>query len=318
MGIIGAGAVATKIHLPGYEGCDRAEVVAVTSATASSAKRLASRFSIPTVRATPAELLADTTIDAVSICSPPSNHRELLELACAAGKHALIEKPIALSLADLDAIRALAASAPTVVEVVRNERYMEFNRQAKQVVADGTIGDVHAIIQTISTDGPESWSPSARWFRDQARSGGGALIDLAVHKVDLAAWMVERPLETVPVRAVRDHESVEELALMAFVLAGGVLCSVHASWQGPADESALLVSGSRGLLAGVSSSGRLTSSGEQAGKWEAAAPWSPADDSRQAMIAAFVDHCLTGTRPVDTDIAWDAGTRAVLLAYGQT
>jgi predicted dehydrogenase len=315
VGILGAGAAAAEIHAPGYAACQSAELVAVASATRASADRLAERFGIPTVHPTPEGLLHDPDVDAVSVCTPPALHRDLAERACAAGKHVLIEKPIATALEDVEALREMAARTATVVDVVRNERFMAFNRQAKELVATGAVGDVQVILQTISTDGPESWSPTARWFRDPARSGGGAMLDLAVHKADLAAWLTDRPPVVVPGRRRSGAGGVEEAGLLVAELEGGVPSVVHASWRGPKDESSILISGTLGVLVGVSSSGTLSVHGSAPGTWRTVPPWSSEDDSAQLMIADFVRNCLAGTRPVEHDPLWDAGTRMVLLHY---
>lgn len=315
VGILGAGAAAAELHVPGYIACPSAELVAVASATQASAHRLAERFGIPVVHPTSEKLLQDTGVDAVSICTPPVFHRHLAEQACAAEKHVLIEKPIATTLEDVEALRQMAARSATVVDVVRNERFMAFNRQAKELIATGAVGDAQVILQTISTDGPESWSPTAQWFRDPARSGGGALLDLAVHKADLAAWLIDRPPVTVPGDRQSAAGNVEEAGLLVAELEGGVPSVVHASWRGPKDESSILVSGTLGVLVGISSSGTLSVHGSAPGTWHTVPPWSPEDDSAQLMIADFVRNCLAGVRPIEHDRMWDAGTRTVLLHY---
>lgn len=315
VGVIGAGVVAREIHVPGYAGCPRADVAAVASASVESANRLARVAGAARVFSTPGELLADSDIEAVSICTPPHSHRELVEAATAAGKHVLVEKPIATTLHDLDAIVALARRTELVVDVVRNERFMAFNRRVRAAVVDGFVGEPLGILQSISTTGPESWAPAAGWFRDAARSGGGALIDLGVHKVDQACWIAGRPLSDARPAVFRERGEIEQEALLAFQLEGPVSCAVHTSWKGPPDEASVVVTGTGGVLTGVWSSGTITCRGHRDATWTEPVPWSEDDRSGGAMVADFVDRCLTGRRSIGDDPAWDSGTRAVLLGY---
>lgn len=316
VGIVGAGMVAGAIHAPGYVACADAELCAVTSARRSSAARLAEEHAVACVHDSPDDLFTDPDIDAVSICTPPSTHRALVEAAVAAGKHVLLEKPIATSLDDLDAIHHLAREADVVVDIVRNERFMEFNRQVRDAVAQGMIGEPLGILQTISTTGPEAWAPDSTWFRDGARAGGGALIDLAVHKADQAGWIAGRGLVERSIWLIAGGPAeVEEQGLLGFELEGGIHCAVHASWKGPADEASIVVTGSDGVLTGVWSSGEITCRGRVRADWSAPIPWGPEDHSGLATVADFVDNCLAGRRPIETDPAWDCGTRSVLLGY---
>src|SRR4029077_18035023 len=155
---------------------------------------LAAKYGIKKVFNSVDDLLADQSIQAVSISTPPSTHEPLAAQAVKAGKHVLIEKPVSTSLEALDRIREVAKSSRSVVELVHNERFMDFNIQAKEIINSGRLGEVQAIQQFIGTTGPEAWTSNAGWFRDPARSGGGVLMDLAVHKIDLAGWLLDRQL----------------------------------------------------------------------------------------------------------------------------
>jgi predicted dehydrogenase len=314
VGVIGAGVVARQIHAPGYAAAPQAELAGVASATRASAERLAGEVGNIAVYDEVAALLADEAIDAVSICTPPATHRELVEAALAGGKHVLLEKPIAPTLDEVEAIRRLARESDRVVEVVRNERFMEFNERVRDAVREGAVGDPLAILQTTSIIGPDVWAPSATWVRDPA-TGGGALLDLGVHKTDLALWLSGRELVEESPMALRDSEAIEDRGLLSFALDGGIDCAVHASWVGPADQSSLVIAGTEGVLSGLWSTGQIECRGRTEATWTTVSPWTPGDRSGVAMIDAFVERCLAGSRPVEDDPAWDTGTRTVLLGY---
>ncbi len=312
--LVGAGMSASALHLPGYAANPDVRIVGITSLDHEASQRLASQYEIPKVYRSVEALMKDTDVQAISVSTPPATHEPIARQAIEAGKHVLIEKPVATSLEALDSIKQMARHADTIVDLVHNERFMDFNLKAKQVVKEGRLGQVQAVIQFIGTAGPEAWSPTAGWFRDPKRSGGGVLMDLAVHKIDLAGWLLDRPLEP-DVRAQFDGP-VEDLATIALKVEGPVWLTVTASWRGPADEATLLVIGTDAILEGSWTVGQLQlRHGDQITTIKTDIPWTDADRSPQDMIKAFVDACQTGRKPVDGDLMWDTGTRKVLEAY---
>jgi predicted dehydrogenase len=315
--MLGAGASADSIHLPGYAANPRAEVAGIFSLDRPASERLAAKYAIGQVFDTLNALLSDPTIQAVSISTPPATHEELATAAVREGKHVLIEKPVSTSLASLDRIRKMAEASNLTVELVHNERFMDFNIKAKEVIRSGSLGEIQAVLQFIGTTGPEEWSPGAGWFRNPAVSGGGSLMDLAVHKVDLAGWLIDREIPAVS--SAQFEGAAEDLASIHCVGRGGVLVTVTSSWRGPADEATLLVVGTDGMLEGCWSIGELSLRRRgKATRLQTEIPWTPSDRSQVRMIGAFVDACLAGERPVSTDPLWDTGTRRVLEAYARS
>jgi predicted dehydrogenase len=139
-------------------------------------------------------------------------------------------------------------------------------------------------------------------------------MDLAVHKIDLAGWLLDRPLE--PGAQAQFEGPVEDLATINLKAEGGVQITVTASWRGPLDEATLLVIGTEAILEGSWTVGKLQlRKGNHIETIETDIPWTDQDKSAQGMIAAFVDACLSGKKPVDHDLMWDTGTRRVLEAY---
>ncbi len=312
--MVGAGMSASAIHLPGYAANPGAKIVGITSLDAEASQRLAEKYAIQKIYKSVEAMMKDTDVQAISVSTPPATHGPIARQAIEAGKHVLIEKPVATSLGALDQIKEMARQANTVVDLVHNERFMDFNLKAKQVVANKRLGDIQAVIQFIGTTGPEAWSPIAKWFRDPTHSGGGVLMDLAVHKIDLAGWLLDRPLEP---GAHADYEGpVEDLATINLKAEGGIQITVTASWRGPADEATLLVIGTEAILDGSWTVGTLQlRKGRDITTIETDIPWTDADKSAAAMIKAFVDTCQSGRKPVDHDTMWDTGTRRVLEAY---
>lgn len=313
--LIGAGEVARQLHAPAYKSCREAELFGVVGRTREHAETLAAMFDLRVYR-TSDELFADNSIEAVSICTPPSTHRPLLEEAVAAGKHVLLEKPIATTVADVDAVAALAARAGVVVEIMHNERFMEPHEIVRSLIASGLVGTVNALQFAIATEGPEVWAPQASWFRELDAAGGGALMDLAVHKIDLACWLLDDHVADVaPALTERTH-GAEDVGVISFRLSKGTYVTVTASWHGPRDASNLIVLGSEGLIRTGGYDGKVAlESHAGMSEWDAVVPWSPSDWSSVAAINRFIERCAYRDLPNTIGPEWAQGTRVVLEAY---
>lgn len=315
IGIIGAGEVVKAIHVQGYRECNHVEIRGIASRNKKNAEIVAQAYNIPLVYSNYTELLCDSEINAVSICTPPSTHYDLAKEAIARGKHVLIEKPIATRLDEVVELANLAKKAQVVVQVVRNERFMELHLRVKEIVHSGEMGEVLAIVQSVSTTGPESWAPQANWFRIPSIAGGGALLDLGVHKVDLATWILDQEISDVSKPEVNRYP-IEELGALVLKIENKV-ATIVASWKGPKDESSLQIIGSKGMLTALGSTGDIfVSQDGRIRREKASAPWSSSDHSPKGMILDFIERCLNGQRFTELELKlWDSGTRWVLEAY---
>lgn len=317
-GIVGAGAAAREIHGPAYAACDGVVLAGIAARRPEAAQALARELGGVTAYASIDALLEAGDVDLVSVCTPPHTHRDLAERAVAAGKHVLIEKPVAHKLADVAALSALAADSRPVVDVVRNERYMELHVATRELIAAGAVGVVTAALLFTSTTGPDDWTGGADWPKDASRGGGGVLLDLGVHKVDLVAWLVGAEIVDVTPALVRRPEGaqgdVEWAGALALMLDGGIPVSIATSWLGPPDAMLAIVCGTRGVLQADGSTGVLTLTRDGAVETHRhPAPWGPDDGSPVAMMGDFVAACRGERRP--DPATWDAGTRWPLEAY---
>jgi predicted dehydrogenase len=176
--------------------------------------------------------LLDWGPDAVVVCSENSRHRELTELAAAAGAHVLCEKPMATSAADGEAMIAACAAAGVRLMVAYPVR---FSRQFRALqAAVPTLGKVLAVAGTNNGK-----LPTAReWFADAELAGGGALMDHTVHLADLLDCLFEGS-EAESVHAVTnsmirgDAVGVETAGLLSIGYPGGVIATIDCSWSKP-------------------------------------------------------------------------------------
>jgi len=188
VGIIGTGSI-SDYHLKSYAKNNRVRIEAICDLNEARAAQAAERYGAAKVYTDAAALLADRDIDAVSVCTWNNTHAAFSIAALRAGKHVLVEKPLATSVADALAIQEAVRETGRTLMVGFVRRYDDNARMIKQFVDAGEFGDLYyAKASTIRRNG----NPGG-WFADRERSGGGPLIDIGVHVVDLAWYLMGRP-----------------------------------------------------------------------------------------------------------------------------
>ncbi|MGI8458850.1 MAG: Gfo/Idh/MocA family protein [Propionibacteriaceae bacterium] len=188
IGMIGGGSIAA-LHLASYDRNPRAEVVAVADMNLERARAVAERWGAPRAYADPAALLADPAVDAVSICTWNNTHAALARAAIEAGKHVLVEKPISRTYAEAQEVQSAAEASDRVVQVGFVRRHSGNCRVLKSFIDAGDLGEVYyakaSAIRRVGNPGG--------WFADRSISGGGPLIDVGVHVIDLAWYLMGCP-----------------------------------------------------------------------------------------------------------------------------
>jgi len=192
VGIIGAGWPGER-HAEGFLASGSAEVLAVSDLDPARRSTLASHYGVARTYADYHELLADLEIDAVSVALPNFLHRPVALAALAAGKHVLCEKPPAVTLAEAQEMSAAAERAGLVLAYALQRRFNPATDALRVRLAAGTLGEIyHARAVWTRTWGVPQGMGS--WFTDPARAGGGALIDIGVHVLDLAWFLMGCPV----------------------------------------------------------------------------------------------------------------------------
>jgi predicted dehydrogenase len=183
-GLLGTARI-NRAVIPPMRASDRHQLAAVASRTAERAAEYAREWSIPVAFGTYDELLASPDIDAVYIALPNALHAEWTVRAARAGKHVLCEKPLAISVAEVDAIAEAAASAGVAVAEAFMYRHHPQTLQLKALVDEGAIGSLQVIRSafSFSLDRP-------RDVRFDPALGGGSLWDVGCYPVSMARYLV--------------------------------------------------------------------------------------------------------------------------------
>jgi myo-inositol 2-dehydrogenase / D-chiro-inositol 1-dehydrogenase len=183
IGVIGCGRIAALRHLPVLAAVEGAEAVAVADHDEARAREVAERFAVARRYRSHEELLSDPRVEAVVVCVPAAQHAEVARDALGAGKHVLLEKPVALDLADADRLLERAAAGDTRVLVGFNLRWHRLVRRARTLIAAGALGEPEALVTVFASD--FAYRDTAGPWRFSRAAGGGALIEMASHHFDL-------------------------------------------------------------------------------------------------------------------------------------
>ena len=205
--ILGAGMVA-EYHLQAIDACaeEGARLVGVGHYNAARFGEISERFG---VEARPYdEILADPAVDAVCICTPSGQHAQQAIAAAENGKHVLVEKPMALSLADADAMIAACRQNGVQLGVCLQRRAEPLFRRVHDAIHGGDLGEITLGVVTMPYFRDEPYYAQAEWRGTWALDGGGVLMNQGIHIVDLLLWFLGDPVEVHAFADTR-HRSVE-------------------------------------------------------------------------------------------------------------
>ena len=192
VGIVGCGGIAMGAHTPAYLMEKRVEVAGVCDIIPERAQKAQKRFfHSAKVYTDYKEMLKDESLDYIDICTPNYLHSIIAVDALNAGKHVLCEKPDAVSVEEALKMNEAAKKNGKTLMVIRNNRYLGPSQELKSIIEKGTFGEIYC--------GRCGWvrrrgiPGKGGWFTTKAQSGGGPLIDLGVHMIDLAIWLMGNP-----------------------------------------------------------------------------------------------------------------------------
>jgi predicted dehydrogenase len=197
------------------------------------------RANLPQVKVTSSwgEAIGDPEVQAVVIASPAATHLELARAALLAGKHVLVEKPLAMSVAGVDELAGLAAERGRVVMVGHTFLYNSAVRRTRELIAAGDLGDLYYLY-------------TQRLNLGQVRSDVNVWWNLAPHDVSILLYLLggERPT-TIALRGVAYLQpGIEDVAFALLTWAGGITAHVHVSWLDPGKVRRVTVVGRRKMV----------------------------------------------------------------------
>ncbi len=190
VGIVGCGGIGTQKHLPALSALDYVEVVAFCDLVEERAKKAAKEFGTEDAKVYTdyKELLKDSEIQTIHVCTPNKSHKDISIDALHANKHVLCEKPMAKTAADAKAMLQAAKETGNLLSVGYQNRYREDSRYLKKACQRGDLGEIYfAKAHAIRRRAVPTWGV----FLNEEEQGGGPLIDIGTHALDLTLWLMD-------------------------------------------------------------------------------------------------------------------------------
>jgi UDP-N-acetylglucosamine 3-dehydrogenase len=235
IGVVGCGGIA-HAHLRAIGQEPRVELIAVADTDSERAQACAAKYGSRAVHASWDALYEEPGIDAVVLCLPHDVHAPAAIRALESGKHVLVEKPIATTLDDADAMIEAAGRAGRVLMVGHMTRFRRTTVAMQRSVASGAIGEPVSF-ETIYY-GPREIMPSIPWVMRKASGGGGPLAGFGTHHVDVLHWLFGdvAAVSCFTSRGVLREAEVEDTAAIALRFQCGVIGVIHFTWARSVDR----------------------------------------------------------------------------------
>ena len=227
--ILGAGMIADYHRQAIEANADLgARLVAVGHYAPEKFDAIGQRFGVPCQSY--AEVLQRPDVDVVCICTPSGQHAEQALAAANAGKHLLVEKPMALSLADADAMIDACARNGVQLGIALQRRAEPLFQRVRQAISAGDLGELTLGVITMPYSRDAAYYAQAEWRGTWAQDGGGVLMNQGIHLIDLLVWFMGDPV-SIHAHADTLHRpvEVEDVAAATLRFANGALATITAT-----------------------------------------------------------------------------------------
>lgn len=259
-GIIGCGGIARKRTLPGFLEAKDSECIAIMDASPAILNEVGDEFGIERRYDSVEALLADPDIEAVYIATPVRFHKENVFAAAAAGKHILCEKPMSLTVQDSEEMVDFCRQHHVKLGVGFMMRFHGVHEQMKKIIAEGGIGEVVTAYAVFNTQSP---AVANKWRQTKASGGGGAMMDMGIHCIDLLRYMTG--LEVTQVTAlcgnqIYEYPDVEDAGTAVLHMNNGAVFTVQANFNIPTDAGgcSILIMGTKGSVTAQNTIGQTS------------------------------------------------------------
>lgn len=228
--VIGLGGVSQIMHLPILHKMKNAEIIAVCDSDQSKAKHVARKYSVKKYFTDTGELLSDVPeIDAVIVATTTDTHADISVRCLDAGKHVLVEKPIARNLKETRQIVDASVKNRKILAVGMNNRFRMDSILSRNFVRNNELGDVFY----VKTGWLKTQSSNEKWFSSNEKAGGGVFIDNGIVMLDLGMWMLGFP-EVKSVSSINYYHNTKKVEDSNFTLIkfrNGSSLTIEVSWS---------------------------------------------------------------------------------------
>ncbi|MEN2984983.1 MAG: Gfo/Idh/MocA family oxidoreductase [Dictyoglomaceae bacterium] len=191
VGIVGAGGIARHLHIPRYKKIPDVEVVAIADSDKDRAEILAQEFNIPKIYYNYEEMFEKENLTAISVCTPNYLHAPVTISALNRGIHVLCEKPMATSVKEAEDMVEASKKSGRILMIGQTQRFRPFNSALKRLIEKGELGEIYyargSLLRRKGIPG------IGTWFTTKEMAGGGCLLDIGVHILDIVWWLMGMP-----------------------------------------------------------------------------------------------------------------------------
>ncbi len=248
-GVIGCGGIADRRTMPGMMLSDEVELVAVMDANKEAAEKCKEKYGAKYAFEKYEDVLAIDEIQAVYIASPVFFHKEQAIAAAKAKKHILLEKPVALTVEDAQEIKKVCEENNVKISIGFLMRFHGYHRKIKEIIEEGKIGEIVSMRGQFTC-----WYPDIEgaWRQKKALSGGGALVDMGIHVIDLLQYL--SGLKAVEVAAFNGTQTfnyeVDDSSNLIMKMSNGSVAYVDSNFNIPdaASVAKLEIYGTKGSI----------------------------------------------------------------------
>ena len=267
IGIIGCGGIANGKHMPSLKAVDRADLVAFCDLIPERAEKAAKEYGIEGAKVYTdyREMLKDETIDVIHVCTPNRSHADISIDALNAGKHVMCEKPMAKTAADARRMVGAAKKSGKKLTIGYQHRHKPASQYVKACIERGDLGEIYyAKAYAIRRRGTPNWGV----FLNEYEQGGGPLIDIGTHSLDVTLYLMNnyKPRMVVGTRYKKvenadqgnpwggwgpdENTTLEDAAFGFIVMENGATITLDATWalntDNPIPEGSCRLCGSKG------------------------------------------------------------------------
>lgn len=246
--ILGCGRMGRR-HADAYKNNPRVTIRGFYDIKKSLASSVASKYGVITYKSVNA-VMSDSDVDAVSICTPNSQHYEILKLAIEYGKDSLVEKPIVTTKEHCDLLEKIMRKSKSKVMVGHTHRFYPSNIALKSLLDSGKIGTPKIINTFDYIPGRNPGQKMPNWIKNRDLSGGGVLMTDFIHTVDKISWLANSPIKKVHTHLISNFISkkdVEDAVVAIIELKNGLVATcVHGCPSPGAADMSIKVIGTKG------------------------------------------------------------------------